>query len=196
MKVGTVARKTAETDIALTVDLDGRGDSLIDTPIGFLNHMLAAFAKHGLFDITLTASGDLEIDQHHLVEDIGICLGQAFDRALGDRKGINRAGYFVFPMDEALSVVAIDISGRPTLTFTAAFARRYIGELDSDLAYDFFKGFADNLKASLAVRVLEGRNDHHKAEAIFKAFGKAMKMACSTDPRALGDIPSTKGVIE
>ncbi len=196
MRTGTVERKTAETEITITVGIDGRGDSSVDTPIGFLNHMLAAFAKHGLFDIALTARGDLEVDQHHLVEDIGICLGQEFDNALGDRKGINRAGYFVFPMDEALSVVAIDISGRPTLTYAAAFARRYIGELDSDLTYDFFKGFSDNLKASLAVRVLEGCNDHHKAEAIFKAFGKAMKMACSKDPRALDDIPSTKGVIE
>jgi imidazoleglycerol-phosphate dehydratase len=196
MRTGTIQRKTAETEISVSVELDGRGESSVETPIGFLNHMLEAFAKHGLFDLKVSAAGDLEVDQHHLVEDIGICLGQAFDKALGDKRGINRAGYFVFPMDESLSVVAIDISGRPTLSYQAAFSRRHIGELDSDLVYDFFKGFADNVKASLAVRVLEGRNDHHKAEAIFKAFGKAMKMACSKDPRALEDIPSTKGVLE
>lgn len=196
MRSATIARKTAETDITITLCIDGTGTSAVDTSIGFLDHMLSAFAKHGLFDLEVAARGDVEVDQHHLVEDIGIVLGQAFDKALGDKKGICRAGYFVFPMDESLSVVAVDIGGRPTLTYRAEFARRYIGELDGDLLYDFFKGFADNLRASLAVRVLEGRNDHHKAEAIFKAFGKAMKMACSTDPRALDDVPSTKGVIE
>jgi len=140
--------------------------------------------------------GDLEVDQHHLVEDVGIALGKAFDTALGDRRGINRTGYFVFPMDESLAVVAVDIGGRPTLQYDAPFSRRYIGELDGDLLYDLFKGFADNLRATVAVRVIQGRNDHHKAEAIFKALGKAMRMACSHDPRLIEDIPSTKGVIE
>jgi len=130
------------------------------------------------------------------VEDLGITLGKAFDEALGERRGINRSGYFVFPMDESLAVVSVDISGRPTLQMRCDFKRRMIGELDSDLFYDFFKGFVDSLRASLAIRVLEGRNDHHKAEAVFKAFAKAMRMACSKDPRQMDSIPSTKGLIE
>ena len=196
MREAVIDRTTCETAITVSLSLDGTGMSDIATPLGFLNHMLAAFAKHGLFDLRMAASGDLEVDQHHLVEDVGIALGAAFDKALGDRRGINRAGYFVFPMDEALSVVAVDISGRPTLTYRCDYQRRFIGELDSDLLYDFFKGVADTLRAAVAVRLLEGRNDHHKAESVFKAFGKAMKMACSLDPRALDDIPSTKGVLE
>jgi len=196
MRGSSINRKTKETDISVSLVLDGIGDTKIQTGIGFLDHMIDAFSKHGLFDIILTAKGDLEVDQHHVIEDIGIVLGQAFDKALGERRGINRAGYFVFPMDEALSVVAVDLCGRSNLQFKAEFRRRFIGELDSDLIYDLFKGFSDNAKATVAVRVLEGRNDHHKAEAIFKAFGKAMKMACSKDSQMLDNVPSTKGVLE
>ena len=196
MRTAIIERKTKETDITVELNVDGSGKSSIDTPIGFFNHMLQAFSKHGLFDLKIKAKGDLEVDQHHTVEDCGIVIGQAFKKALGDKKGINRAGYFVFPMDEALAVVAVDIAGRPYLQFDAEFKRRYCGELDTDLLEDFFYGFAVSIGANIAVRMPYGRSDHHKIEAVFKAFAKAMKMACSTDPGAIKDIPSTKGVIE
>ena len=196
MRIAIIKRKTKETDITVELNIDGKGKSSTDTPIGFFNHMLQAFSKHGLFDLSISAKGDLEVDQHHTVEDCGIVLGQAFKKALGDKKGINRAGYFVFPMDEALAVVAVDIAGRPYLQFDAKFKRRYCGELDTDLLEDFFNGFAVSVGANIAVRMPYGRSDHHKIEAVFKAFAKAMKMACSTDPRAIKDIPSTKGMIE
>jgi len=196
MRVSEIQRTTKETNISIHLNLDGKGEYNIKIPIGFFMHMLESFAKHGLFDITITAEGDLHVDQHHLVEDCGIVLGQAFKKALGDKKGINRAGYFVYPMDEALAVVAIDIGGRPYLQFDAEFKRRFCGELDTDLLEDFFQGFAVNLGANVVVRMPYGRSDHHKIEAIFKAFAKAMKMACSTDPRAMENIPSTKGMIE
>jgi imidazoleglycerol-phosphate dehydratase len=195
MRTAIVKRETKETAISVELNIDGTGDSQIQTPIGFLSHMLEAFSKHGLFDLTLKVKGDLEVDQHHIVEDCGIVLGQAFKKALGDKKGINRAGYFVYPMDEALAVVAIDISGRPYLQFNAEFKRRFCGKLDTDLLEDFFCGFSISLGANVVVRMPYGRSDHHKIEAVFKAFGKAMKMACSTDPRAIENIPSTKGVI-
>jgi imidazoleglycerol-phosphate dehydratase len=196
MRTSTITRHTTETQIDIELNIDGSGVYKIETPISFLTHMLEGFAKHGLFDITLTANGDVHVDQHHLVEDCGIALGQAFRKALGDKKGINRAGYFVFPMDEALAVVAIDIGGRPYLQFDATFARQMCGELDTDLLEDFFYGFAVNLMANVVVRMPYGRSDHHKIEATFKAFAKAMKMACATDPRAMDSIPSTKGMIE
>lgn len=196
MRTATVERKTKETGITVELNIDGKGKSSIDTPIGFFNHMLGAFSKHGLFDLKIKAKGDLEVDQHHTIEDCGTVIGQAFKKALGDKKGINRAGYFAFPMDEALAVVAVDIAGRPYLQFDAEFKRRYCGELDTDLLEDFFYGFAVSMGANIAVRMPYGRSDHHKIEAIFKAFAKAMKMACSTDPRAIKDIPSTKGMIE
>lgn len=195
MRQADIHRKTKETDISIELNIDGTGNCSIDTPIGFFNHMLESFGKHGLFDLTIKASGDLHVDQHHLIEDCGIVLGQTFGKALGDKKGINRAGYFVYPMDEALAVVAVDIGGRPYLQFEAGFRRRFCGEYDADLTEDFFLGFAFNLGANVVVRMPYGRSDHHKLEAIFKAFAKAMKMACSTDPRAIEDIPSTKGVI-
>lgn len=191
----SIKRKTKETDISVVVNIDGAGVSQIKTPIGFFDHMLEAFAKHGLFDIQLEAKGDIEIDQHHLVEDCGIVIGQAFKGALGDKKGINRAGFFVYPMDEALAVVAVDIGGRSHLQYDVTFKRRLCGELDTDVLHDFFDAFAANLGANIVVRMAYGRSDHHKIEAVFKAFGKAMKMACSTDPRMLDDIPSTKGII-
>lgn len=196
MRTAIVKRKTKETNITVELNIDGRGKSSIDTPIGFLNHILESFSKHGLFDLNVKVQGDLEVDQHHTVEDCGIVLGQAFKKALGEKKGINRAGYFAFPMDEALAIVAVDIAGRPYLQFDVKFKRRFCGELDIDLLEDFFYGFALNLGANIAVRMHYGRSDHHKIEAVFKAFAKSMKMACSTDLRAIKDIPSTKGMIE
>lgn len=194
-RTAEIVRKTKETSISLKLNVDGSGKYAIRTPIGFFSHMLEAFAKHGLFDLEIEASGDLEVDQHHLVEDCGIVLGQAFKEALGDKKGINRAGYFVFPMDEALAIVAVDISARPFLQYDAKFGRRFCGELDTDVLADFFQGFASSLGANVAISIPAGRSDHHKIEALFKAFAKAMKMACSRDPRAMGSLPSTKGAI-
>lgn len=195
MRKAEISRKTKETDIKLELNIDGSGKYNVKTPIGFLGHMMESFAKHGLFDIKINAEGDIKVDQHHTVEDIGIVLGQAFKKALGNKKGINRAGYFVYPMDEALAVVAIDIGGRPYLQYYAKFKRRFCGNLDTDVLEDFFYGFASNLEANVVVRMPYGRSDHHKIEAIFKAFAKAMRMACSTDKRAIKDIPSTKGRI-
>ena len=196
MRKAKIERKTKETEITLDLKIEGSGKYDIKNPIGFLTHVIENFAKHGLFDLKMKAKGDLEVDQHHLIEDCGIVLGQAFKKALGDKKGINRAGYFVYPMDEALAVVAIDISGRPYLQFDAKFKRRFCGDLDTDLLEDFFQAFATGLAANIVVRMPFGRNDHHKIEAIFKAFGKAMKMACSKDKKAKKNIPSTKGIIE
>ena len=196
MRASKFQRTTNETNISIHLNIDGKGEYNIQIPIGFFTHTLESFAKHGLFDITMTAEGDLHVDQHHLVEDLGIVLGQAFKQALGDKKGINRAGYFVYPMDEALAIVAVDIGGRPFLQFDAKFKRRFCGELDTDLLEDFFRGFAMSLGANVVVRMPYGRSDHHKIEATFKAFAKAMKLACSTDPRAIENIPSTKGMIE
>jgi imidazoleglycerol-phosphate dehydratase len=157
--------------------------------------MLEAFTKHGLFDLKINAKGDTEVDQHHLIEDCGVVLGQVFKKALKDKKGINRAGYFVYPMDDALAVVAIDIGGRPYTVFDAKFKRRFCGKFDTDLLEEFFTAFSINLGANVVVKMPYGKDDHHKIEAIFKAFAKSMKMACSTDPRAINDIPSTKGSI-
>jgi len=196
MRQAKIQRTTNETNISIHLNLDGKGEYNIETPIGFFTHTLESFTKHGLFDMTMSADGDLQVDQHHLVEDCGIVLGQAFKQALGDKRGINRAGYFVYPMDEALAVVAVDIGGRPFLQFEAEFKRRFCGELDTDLVEDFFQGFAMSLGANVVVRMPYGRSDHHKIEATFKAFARAMKMACATDPRAIENIPSTKGMIE
>lgn len=191
----SLQRKTKETNIKVELNIDGKGKTDILTPIPFLNHLLDNFARHGLFDLKIKAKGDIEIDQHHTVEDIGICLGEAFKKALGNKKGIARAGYFVFPLDEALSVVAVDISGRAFLNFDCKFKKQKIGDLDSDLIKEFFWGFVRALKATLHIRVLYGENEHHKAESIFKAFGKAMKTACSREKRILKELPSTKGLI-
>ncbi len=191
----SLRRKTKETDVKIELNIDGKGKANVSTPIPFLNHLLNNFAKHGLFDLDLKASGDIEIDQHHTVEDIGICLGETFKQALGDKKGINRAGYFVFPLDEALSVVAVDISGRAFLNFDCKFKKDKIGDLESDLIKEFFWGFVRHLEATLHIRALCGEDGHHKAESIFKAFGKAMKVACSREKRILKELPSTKGLI-
>lgn len=196
MRTSKINRKTKETDIKIKLNIDGKGKSQIKTPIGFFSHMLEAFAKHGLFDIKIDAKGDLEVDQHHTVEDVGIVLGQAFKEALGDKKGINRAGYFIYPMDESLAIVALDLSGRPYLKFNAKFKRRFCGDFDTDLLEDFFYGFSVGLGANIAVKIDYGRSDHHKIEALFKAFAKSMKTACSKDKRALNELPSTKELIE
>ena len=191
----TFRRKTKETEIKIELNIDGKGRTDIKTSIPFLNHLLENFGKHGLFDLKIEAKGDIEIDQHHTIEDIGISLGEAFKKSLGDKKGINRAGYFVFPLDEALSVVSLDISGRAFLNFDCKFENSKIGDLESDLIKEFFWGFVRHLEATLHIRALYGENDHHKAESIFKAFGKTMKMACSKDKRILKELPSTKGLI-
>jgi imidazoleglycerol-phosphate dehydratase len=196
MRSARVVRTTKETEVSVELEIDGQGIYEIQTPIGFLTHMLETFARHGLFDIKMQASGDLEVDQHHLLEDCGIVLGSAFRQALGDRRGINRAGYFVYPMDEALAVVAVDIGGRPYLQYETEFRRRFCGELDTDLLEDFFQGLAVSLGANLVVRMPYGSSDHHRCEAAFKALAKAMKMACSRETRDIQGVPSTKGVIE
>ena len=185
MRIAKISRKTKETEIKVMLNIDGKGKYQIKTPIGFFTHMLESFAKHGLFDIQLNVKGDLQVDQHHTVEDTGIVLGQAFSKALGDRKGINRAGYFIFPMDEALAIVAVDISGRPYLKFEGKLQRRFCGDLDTDLLEDFFYGFSVGLQANIALQIKYGRSDHHKIEALFKAFAKALKMACSKDKLSL-----------
>lgn len=196
MRGARVERRTRETEVVVELNVDGKGEAHVTTPIGLLTHMLETFAKHGLFDLTCTASGDLHVDQHHLLEDCGLVLGKAFAQALGDARGINRAGYFVYPMDEALAVVAVDIGGRPYLQYDVHFSRQFCGDLDSDLLEDFFYAFAVHLGANVVVRMPCGRSDHHKMEAIFKAFGKALAMACQVNPRAAGGIPSTKGMID
>jgi imidazoleglycerol-phosphate dehydratase len=190
-----IRRRTGETSIEVSLHIEGRGRFDIQTPVGFLNHMLETFARHGGFDLKIKARGDLHVDQHHLVEDLGISLGQAFNRILGNRRGINRAGYFIQPMDEALVVAAVDIAGRPHLNFAGRFRRRFCGDLDTDVLEDFLVGLANNLKANIAVKILSGRSDHHKLEAIFKALARALKTACSRDRRLMKEMPSVKGVI-
>jgi len=195
MRKASVNRQTKETKIDIRLNVDGKGEYNISSPIAFLSHMLESFAKHGLFDISLKAEGDMQVDQHHTVEDCGIVLGMVFNKALGSKKGINRTGYFVFPMDDALASVSVDLSGRPFLIYNVQFKRRFCGDFDTDLLKDFFQGFAVNLKANIAIQLLYGKNDHHKIEAIFKALGKAMKMACSIEPRLGENILSTKGCL-
>src|SRR3989344_8262860 len=188
-----IDRKTNETSVEVSLNIDGMGKRTIDTPVGFLNHMLDLFAKGGLCDLDVKARGDTFIDEHHTVEDIGIVLGEAFAKALGDKKGINRYGFFVLPMDEALATVAIDFSGRYAFTFDCKFSREKIGDLSTELIYDFWGAFAQNAKVNLYIKVENGRNDHHKAEAIFKAGARACRMAVAEDPRVKNEIPSTKG---
>ncbi|MBS3135696.1 imidazoleglycerol-phosphate dehydratase HisB [Candidatus Woesearchaeota archaeon] len=195
MRKAKISRETKETRISVELNIDGKGKYSVDTEIGFFSHMLESFSKFSLFDTEIKVRGDLKVDQHHTIEDTGIVLGQALGKALGDKKGINRTGYFIYPMDESLAVVALDIGGRPYLQYDAKFGRRYCGDFDTDVLEDFFYGFSIGLGANVVVRMLYGRSDHHKIEAIFKAFGKAAKMACSTDKRAMEDVPSTKGMI-
>ena len=188
-------RKTAETDIRLRLNLDGRGRYAISTGIRFLDHMLELFTRHGGFDLDLQARGDLDVDQHHTVEDVGIVLGQAVRQALGSKKGINRAGYFIMPMDETLGVAAIDLSGRPYLVMKTAIKARRVGDLQTELLEDFFHGFATSAAANVHLKVAYGRSSHHAVEALFKAFARALRYACSRDSRLKRQLPSTKGLL-
>ncbi len=188
-------RATKETEILLNINLDGTGISKISTGIGFFDHMLEAFAKHGCFDLTIQAKGDLQVDQHHTVEDIGIALGEAFSKALGNKKGINRTGFFVFPMDESLSICAVDLSGRSFLQYRMKMTQKKIGDFDTINLPNFFAGFVNGARMNLHIVLAYGKDPHHKVEACFKAFGKAMRMACSLDKTLKGIIPSTKGVL-
>ncbi len=193
MRKAKITRKTKETRILVELNVDGAGKAKVEYPIGFLAHMLELFAHHGLFDLKVKASGDLEVDQHHLVEDTGIVLGQAFSKALGNKGGIKRYGWAVVPMDEALAMAAVDISARPVAKIDYQHKRRKIGDFSASLVIDFFEAFAANLVANIHVRMLAGRSEHHKVEAIFKAFARALRQACEIEPRLKGRIPSTKG---
>ena len=194
-RTAEISRSTKETQIVLVLNLDGKGVSKIDTGIGFFDHMLEAFAKHGCFDLTIQAKGDLMVDQHHTVEDVGIVLGEAVLEALGDRTGINRAGYFVMPMDEALAVVAIDLSGRPHAVVDLHVRVRMVGDLQAELVHDFFDGFSSGARANVHAKVLYGRSSHHHIEAVFKAFARALRVACARDTRLAAMLPSTKGLL-
>jgi imidazoleglycerol-phosphate dehydratase len=192
---GSIERNSKETRISGSLKIEGRGRYEIGSGIRFFDHMLELFAKHGGFDLQLKAEGDLDVDQHHTVEDVGIVLGQLFAQALGDRKGINRAGYFVMPMDETLAVVAVDLGGRPALVYKDRVKVVKVGDLQTELVEDFFGGFVNHAGANLHAKVLYGRSNHHKIEAIFKCFARAMKYACSKDARLKDQLPSTKGLL-
>ena len=193
MRSAEVVRNTLETQITVAINLDGTGVSQFTTGLGFLDHMLDQIARHGMMDIAVNAKGDLHIDAHHTVEDIGITLGQAFAKAIGDKKGIRRYGHAYVPLDEALSRIVLDISGRPGLEFDCVFTRAAIGEFDVDLVHEFFQGFVNHANITLHIDNLKGHNAHHQAETIFKAFGRALRMAVELDPRMAGIMPSTKG---
>ena len=195
MRRGVIERQTTETSISIRLALDGRGRYDVRTGIRFLDHMLELFTRHGGFDLRIRAEGDLDVDQHHTVEDIGIALGEAVEAALGSRRGINRAGYFVMPMDESIGVVAIDLGGRAHAVVDARVKTQRVGDLQADLLTDFFEGFARGARANVHLKVLYGRSDHHKVEALFKAFGRALRMACSRDRRLSKVMPSTKGLL-
>ncbi len=195
MRKAAIDRETNETQIRATLNIDGRGRYEISTGIRFLDHMLELFAKHGAFDLRLVAKGDLDVDQHHTVEDCGIVLGQLFAKALGDRRGINRAGYFVLPMDETLAVAAIDLGGRPALVYKDRVKTRLVGDLQTELVEDFFGGFANHAGANVHLKVMYGRSNHHKIESIFKCFARAMRYACSKDKKLREQLPSTKGLL-
>ena len=194
-RVATIVRETGESKIAVTVNLDGTGQVEVDTPVGFLKHMLNQIARHGQVDLNIKAKGDLHIDAHHTVEDIGITLGQAFSQAIGDKKGIVRYGHAYVPLDEALSRVVIDCSGRPGLEFHVPFTRAKVGEFDVDLVVEFFQGFVNHADVTLHIDNLRGHNAHHQAETVFKAFGRALRMAVAPDAAMAGTSPSTKGVL-
>ena len=193
MRQAQVTRNTLETQIEVRINLDGTGKSALSTGVGFFDHMLDQVARHGMVDLEIKAKGDLHIDAHHTVEDVGITLGQAFAKAIGDKKGVRRYGHAYVPLDEALSRVVIDLSGRPGLEYAVDYARGLVGEFDIDLVYEFFQGFVNHAQVTLHVDNLKGRNAHHQAETIFKAFGRALRMAVEMDPRASGVLPSTKG---
>ena len=195
MRKARIHRPTKETDIHAVLNIDGQGQHKISTGIHFFDHMLELFAHHGAFDLELKAAGDLEVDQHHTVEDVGIVLGQAFDKALGSKKGILRAGYFLMPMDETLGLAAVDFCGRTSITVDTKVRVRLVGDLQAELVHDFFEGFARGSRSSVHARVLYGRSNHHKIESLFKAFARAVRAACWRDRRMARFIPSTKGVL-
>jgi imidazoleglycerol-phosphate dehydratase len=192
---GVIDRRTTETSIALTIGLEGKGRYQVSTGIRFLDHMLELFARHGAFDLKVKAVGDLDVDQHHTVEDLGIALGEAVSAALGNRRGINRAGYFVMPMDETLAVAAIDLGGRPHAVVDVKVKIERVGDLQTELVHDFFEGFAIGARANVHVKVLYGRSSHHHVEAVFKAFARALRVAVAKDRRLARMLPSTKGLL-
>jgi len=195
MRRARLHRSTTETDIQVSLAIDGHGRYEISTGIRFLDHMLELFARHGAFDLKLKAKGDLDVDQHHTVEDVGIVLGEAFHSALGNKLGILRAGYFVMPMDETLGLAAVDFSGRAAAVVNTRVRTRLVGDLQSELVHDFFEGFARGAKANVHARILYGRSNHHKIESLFKAFARALRVACSRDKRLARMLPSTKGLL-
>lgn len=201
-RAAEVSRKTSETDIVLSLNLDGSGICAVENPVGFFAHMLASFCKHGLFDLSGSLSGDLHVDQHHLIEDTGIVLGQLFDKALGDRAGIYRAGFFIYPMDDTLARAAVDFGGRPYLSFDAQLSSvplvsggKDSASFQTDTVQDFWQGFVQGARCNMHIDVLRGRSDHHKIEAVFKAAARAIREAVSVDSRSIGIIPSTKGTV-
>jgi len=194
-RTATIRRKTNETDIRLKLNLDGHGKSRITTGIRFFDHMLDLVARHGAFDLEIAAKGDLDVDQHHTVEDVGITLGEALLKALGSKRGILRAGYFLMPMDESLAAAAVDLSGRPYCVIHATISEKRVGDFQTELAEDFFQGFAQAARANVHLRALYGRSSHHQVEAIFKAFARALRFAVSRDKRLRSVLPSTKGLL-
>ena len=195
MRRALIDRRTAETQITIRLGLEGRGRYTVRTGIRFLDHMLELVSRHGAFDLQIDASGDLDVDQHHTVEDVGIALGEAVAKAIGSRRGINRAGYFIMPMDETLAVAAIDLSGRPHAVVDLRLRVRYVGDLQSELVQDFFEGFAQGARANVHLKLLYGRSSHHQVEALFKAFARALRVACDKDSRMAKQLPSTKGLL-
>ena len=195
MRTAKLHRKTNETDIRIQLVLEGQGKYEVSTGVRFFDHMLELFARHGGFNLKLTANGDLDVDQHHTVEDVGIALGEAFDQALGDKRGILRAGYFLMPMDETLGLAAVDFGGRATAVVDPKVKTRLVGDLQSELVYDFFEGFARGARANVHAKVMYGRSNHHKIEALFKAFARALRVACSRDKQLAKMLPSTKGLL-
>ena len=195
MRRAVIDRRTTETQIRMKLSLDGRGRYDVSTGIRFLDHMLELVARHGAFDLEVAAAGDLDVDQHHTVEDLGIALGEAVSKALGTRRGINRAGYFVMPMDETLAVAALDLGGRPHAVVDLGLRAARVGDLQAELVHDFFEGFAIGARANVHVKVLYGRSSHHRVEAVFKAFGRALRVACSKDKQLGRMLPSTKGLL-
>ncbi|MBZ5524985.1 MAG: imidazoleglycerol-phosphate dehydratase HisB [Acidobacteriia bacterium] len=195
MRKARLHRSTTETDIQLTLTIEGRGRYEVSTGIRFFDHMLELFARHGGFDLKLKIKGDLDVDQHHTVEDAGIALGEAFDSALGNKRGILRAGYFLMPMDETLGMAAVDFSGRTAAVIDTRVTTRLVGDLQTELVHDFFEGFARGARANVHLRVLYGRSNHHKIESLFKAFARALRVACSRDQRLKKMLPSTKGLL-
>jgi len=195
VRKAVVERNTAETRIAILLTIEGNGQYKIKTGIRFFDHMLELLARHGAFNLELTCDGDLDVDQHHTVEDVGIALGEAFDRALGDKRGILRAGYFLMPMDETLAIAAVDLSGRAAFAVETKVRTRLVGDLQTELVTDFFEGFARGARANVHVKTMYGRSNHHKIEAIFKAFARALRVACSKDKQLGEMLPSTKGLL-